>query len=245
MKKTEVVPVLLANAPDSALRAALSTAAIAGQTKLVAELLAQMKTPSATLTEREDQTEIADMLLLMKEGEIVGMMEKAGLQLPLWAAARFGRLDRIRDLLAAKPDLNARVGGFRRETPLQFAVENGQFDAAKLLLENGANPNVRSNSRNEPSPLHDAARRGDIPMAKLLLDAKSNVNAPDGGDRPPLDYIVMSDNVAMAEVLLKAGADPNIRVEFRDKDGVKGKHPLWGQATDAKMIELLKQYGAK
>ncbi|OGV70937.1 MAG: hypothetical protein A3K19_28545 [Lentisphaerae bacterium RIFOXYB12_FULL_65_16] len=245
MKKTEVVPVLLANAPDSALRAALSTAAIAGQTKMVAELLAQMKTPAATLTEREDHTEIADMLLLTKDGEIVGMMEKAGLQLPLWAAARFGRLDRMRELLAAKPNLNARVGGFRRETPLQFAVENGQLEAAKLLIENGADPHVPAKDRSEPTPLHDAAQRGDIAMAKLLLDAKANVNAPDGSGRPPLDYIVRGDNVTMAEVLLKAGADPNIRVEFRDKDGVDAKRPLWRQATNPKMVELLKQSGAK
>jgi ankyrin repeat protein len=165
----------------------------------------------------------------------------------LWAAARFGRLERIRGLLAGGADVNAPIPDATRETPVFFAIRSDRHAAAKLLLENGADPNAGSRNGTCPTPLHEAATRGATATVKLLLEHGTKPNPLDSLDYPPLWYAVKAGNIEVAQALLEGGADPNIKVDTHERDAV-GKRihaPLWRVARDPKLVALLKAHGAR
>ena len=115
--------------------------------------------------------------------------ETPGGMTPLLYAARDGRIDIARMLLAAKADVQlADVNGI---TPLLMAITNNHLDVAKFLLEKSANPNAadwwgrtplyatveirdRDYGRNNE---HDIDRPAALELIKALLDRGANVNA--------------------------------------------------------------------
>lgn len=69
--------------------------------------------------------------------------------LEYWAS--LGNLDRVREALAANPDLNIRgVGGY---TAMHAAVENGHLHVIRFLAENGADLNARLDTGETPLDL--------------------------------------------------------------------------------------------
>ncbi len=104
-------------------------------------------------------------------------------------AARDGKFDSARMLIASKADFNqADTNGI---TPLLMAISNNHLDVAKLFLEKGANPNGtdwwgraplwatieirdRDLGRNNE---HDIDRDAALVLIKALLDRGANVNA--------------------------------------------------------------------
>ena len=115
--------------------------------------------------------------------------ETPGGMTPLLYAARDGRIDIGRLLIAAKADVQqADVNGI---TPLLMAITNNHLDVAKFLLEKSANPNAadwwgrtplyatveirnRDYGRNNE---HDIDRSAALELIKALLDRCANVNA--------------------------------------------------------------------
>ena len=84
--------------------------------------------------------------------------------------------------------------------------------AAKCLLDDGADINCRENGL-RPA-LHPVTASGDLPMLRLILDRGANANAClaiDSSSGPfhttALKIAAMTGDVAVAEVLLEAGAD--------------------------------------
>lgn len=114
--------------------------------------------------------------------------ETPGGMTPLLYAARGGRLDIVRLLVAAKADVQqADVNGI---TPLLMAITNNHLDVAKFLLEKGADPNAadwwgrtplyaaveirnRDYGRNDE---HAIDRPAALELIQALLDRGANVN---------------------------------------------------------------------
>lgn len=115
--------------------------------------------------------------------------ETPGGMTPLLYAARDGRLDIARMLIAAKADVQqADINGI---TPLLMAITNNHLDVAKFLLEKGAAASTadwwgrtplyatveirnRDYGRNSE---HDVDRPAALELIKMLLDRGANVNA--------------------------------------------------------------------
>ena len=92
------------------------------------------------------------------------------------AAANQGRLDDLRRLLDAHPDLiNTRGSGFEKQTALHRAACANRHDCVRLLLQRGADVRIRDFPDNA-YPLHLAAAVADLAMVKLLVEAGSDVD---------------------------------------------------------------------
>jgi ankyrin repeat protein len=243
-KTYEAVPLLIEHSPPEVLPRALLLAAIQHKPDIMRQILARMPDPGESIA--RESLRLRTALQFMSEDE-VRILEETGVQLPLWAAARFGRLERIRGLLAGGADVNAPIPDATRETPVFFAIRSDRHAAAKLLLENGADPNAGSRNGTCPTPLHEAATRGATATVKLLLEHGTKPNPLDSLDYPPLWYAVKAGNIEVAQALLEGGADPNIKVDTHERDAVGNRihAPLWRVAKDPKLVALLKAHGAR
>ncbi|GDX87347.1 hypothetical protein LBMAG44_12600 [Gemmatimonadota bacterium] len=168
-------------------------------------------------------------------GDLVG--NKGGLS-PLLFAIRQGNTDAALALLAAGAEVNQLSGD--KTSPLLMATINGHFDLAKLLLLRGANPKLASDAN--ATPLYSTIN--------IQWGAKSLYPQPTAQTRQQTTYL------DLMEALLKAGADPNVRLTKHlwymsfnfDLLGVNtaGAAPFWraAYATDVPAMKLLKKYGA-
>ena len=157
----------------------------------------------------------------------------------MWAAAE-NNADAVARLLAAGADVEARSSSGL--TPLLFAVREGQSDAARALLAGGADVNAGVNNTTastgsytpaatgHTSPLALAIVNAHYELAANLLDAGGDANAYDargsllhalawirrpGSGRPP-EQTGNLDSLALARRLLAEGADPNVRIAWRE-----------------------------
>jgi ankyrin repeat protein len=157
---------------------------------------------------------------------------------PLLYAAREGCIECAKNLLKAKADINLQdPDGL---TPLVLAITNMRFDFAAFLIGAGADVN-----------------KWDFWGRTPLYSAIDLNTLPRGGrpDLPSTDHLTGYD---VAELLLKAGANPNAQIKLRppyrngvfDRGGDQvistGATPLLVAAKvgDAKSVELLLKYKA-
>jgi ankyrin repeat protein len=90
-------------------------------------------------------------------------------------AAKFGRVDELGRLLDVHPDLiDARGGGFEKETALHRAAPCNRHECVRLLLERGADVDIRDYPNNATA-LHFAAVAGDLEMVQMLVEAGSDL----------------------------------------------------------------------
>jgi ankyrin repeat protein len=125
---------------------------------------------------------------------------------PLMAAARTGKVDAVKVLLARGADVNAKET-LKGQTGLMWAVAERHLTVAKTLIEHGANVKARSN--NGATPLLFAAREGDLALARLLLAQGADVNEADSTGTGVLLMATVRGHVELAQVLLAQGANPN------------------------------------
>uniref|UniRef100_A0A0B7AHT9 SOCS box domain-containing protein n=2 Tax=Arion vulgaris TaxID=1028688 RepID=A0A0B7AHT9_9EUPU len=124
---------------------------------------------------------------------------------PLHNAAREGRLDNLRTLLASKKyDVNK--GTFELVRPLHEACLAGHFDCALLLIEYGANVNLTN--IDGATALCDACSSGDIQCVRLLLQHGALVNPP-LLLTTPLHEAVFRDHCKCLVLLINCGANMN------------------------------------
>jgi uncharacterized protein len=160
---------------------------------------------------------------LIESGADVNARSKAGFT-PLLFAVRQGSVAAVRSLVKAKANVNdiakaAAISSNSTARPvsdatsaLAMAVINAHFDVAGLLVENGADPNTS-----------DA--RGSI------LHALAWIRKPGagGGDQAPPQSSGGLSSLELAEALLKAGANPNVRIAWQeipfDRDDGEVKSP--------------------
>ena len=127
-------------------------------------------------------------------GEPRRMYRPFGGLTPLLFAAREGCLECARVLIegGAKLDLPDPKG----VTPLFLAIDNFHFDLAKYLIEKGANPNKWDWWGR--TPLYSAV----------------DVNTVPHGGRPDLPSTDATTSLTIIEMLLKAGAWPNVQLKM-------------------------------
>ena len=191
--------------------------------------------PSAKLIDAVRQgnvTEVAKML--QSEPHLLLSTDGDG-NTPMAVATEQKHWD-IACLLAEQPGAEHFVNkrGSAGDAPLHQAVRARRTEVVTALLKNGANPNVKSSRRNEytrgnydrtdpntgektaissdhRTALFESLESDDVDMAKLLIENGCDVNITDGDGCTPL-YVAIDegDREAMCELLLGAGASPDI-----------------------------------
>jgi ankyrin repeat protein len=147
----------------------------------------------------------------------------------MWASAE-GHAEVVRLLIDAGAVVQKRSkAGF---SPLLFAVRGGHPEVAGILLGAGADANDAT--RDGTSALVLATINGRFRTAALLVDHGANPNAPDVRGSalhalawlrtpgwplgiPPLLLTDPLDSLELARKLLDKGADPNIRVNWKEQ----------------------------
>jgi ankyrin repeat protein len=123
------------------------------------------------------------------------------------AAAKAGDVGKVREMLAAYPDLvHAREEGGERWTALHMAAEHGHLPVVRTLIAMGADVNA-DKYNTLGIPLHCASWWGHTEVVRALLAAGSNVNAPSWDRRTPLHYATGNQHVETARLLVEGGAD--------------------------------------
>jgi ankyrin repeat protein len=90
-------------------------------------------------------------------------------------------------------------------TPLMVAVTKGSAEIVKLLLEKGANVNVQTPAE-KMTALMLAAGQGDAAIVKDLLAKGADVNIKADKGITALTFAKKTNNQAIADILLQAGA---------------------------------------
>ncbi len=190
----------------------------------------------------EGQPEDRDVVALRRLAEPRNYVDLVGSQgglTPLLLAAREGHTDAALDLIKGGADIN-QGSAADHTTPMLIAMINGNFDLAMLLFERGADPNLASDAGATP------------------LYAALNMHwAPKSRHPQRVDYQQQETSyLEVMETLLKAGVDPNVRLNktlwyttFNDDNlGVDrtGATPFWraAHALDIEAMRLLLAYGA-
>ncbi|MGE3511265.1 MAG: ankyrin repeat domain-containing protein, partial [Vicinamibacterales bacterium] len=147
----------------------------------------------------------------------------------MWAAAE-GHTEVVRTLLSGGAAVGSRsTAGF---TPLLFAVRGGHESAVRTLLASGADAN--DTTRDGTAAVMLATINGRFSTAALLLEHGASPNAPDVRGSalhaiawlrtpgwplglPPLIVTDPMDSLELARRLLKHGANPNVRVAWKEQ----------------------------
>jgi Ankyrin repeats (3 copies)/SLBB domain len=143
---------------------------------------------------------------LLKQGADINAPIGCGTYSPLDGAVNTQNLEMLKFLLAhgAKPQ--------GRELPNAAFYDNPQtaINFVKVLLSTGVNPNATD--RLIGSALGCAAYQGNHDLVLLLLaQPHINVDVPDQSGGTALMYAAQHGSVDIADLLLKAGADPRLK----------------------------------
>lgn len=121
-------------------------------------------------------------------------------------------------------------------TALNYAISFDKEDICKILIDAGADPNSRD--IDNKTPVHYAAKtwKPNNKILLLLLDAGGEVNVRDKDwGWTPLMYALHQNNISLFELLLKAGADPNIQ----SNNGNTSLH--WAVLFNYKSPDIIKE----
>jgi hypothetical protein len=90
-----------------------------------------------------------------------------------------------------------------------ISARNGHLKTLEYLLHSGAHVNMVAEDRGSTA-LFDSAMGRHTSLVKALIDAGADVNLPSKGGQTPLVVVVGAGDDEIVEILVKAGADPDI-----------------------------------
>lgn len=147
--------------------------------------------------------------LLISRGATIGIKDADDGTVLHYAVTRSAALELIPFFVAKGADINAR--GWEDETPLHVAIsyfnESASSQAGQVFtgqIDSSSAPSSAENSMAQQ-------------VIELMAKYGANLNASDAYGYTPLMQCTVADNPVLVELLLKLGADKNIR----DKDGRK------------------------
>jgi ankyrin repeat protein len=130
----------------------------------------------------------------------------------LSAATQIGKIELVRQLLSAGADPNGK--NLDGTTALTWC---GDAALTAALLDDGASALHEGGQRPEFFSLHNAAGDGDVARLRLLIergDARYLLSTFDRDRRTPLHHAADGGHREAAQLLLDAGADPNLVEEL-------------------------------
>jgi uncharacterized protein len=189
---------------------AMISAVTAGDTPAVVKLLE--KDPGLAMARGSDGVSAVLLARYRFDRPTLDVLLAADPELDVFEAAAVGRLDRLKDRLAASSDAATAFSpdGF---TALHLAAFFGRAEAARILLDAGASVETYTRNPFANQPLHAAAAGRQIEICRLLVAAGADVNATQHGGFTPLHEAAQHGDDEMLELFLSAGADPTIVVD--------------------------------
>ena len=126
-------------------------------------------------------------------------------------AARDGNIEAVKQHLAAGTDVNAKdeISGqaVHGATPLHYAAARGRNKIVELLIVKGADVNTKTEFGE--TPLHYAATKDEQEVIEQRIAKGADINAKAGKGKnqgtTPLDYAIMWEHTAIADLLRKHG----------------------------------------
>lgn len=195
---------------------------------------------------------VAALKVLLAHGADVNAVEESKGQTALMWAVNEGHTAAAQALIEAGADIDAQ--SYSDFTAMIFAVRGGKTDIVRLLLAKGAkatetiegaavSAGVNGATTDSTSLVGLAIINAQYDIAQLLLENGANPNAPDSrgsllhtlawmrrpgsGRNLPPDPV--GDSLELAKVLLARGANPNVRIAWReipfDLDDGEAKSP--------------------
>ena len=111
------------------------------------------------------------------------------------------------------------------EVLLHFAAQDGDLDEVRRLLSEGRDINAFDDLGK--TPLHYAVMKEHLEVARALIEHGADVNAHHEPtiSNTPLSEVAGNCSLAMAKLLIDAGADPTIRgwMQLNAFDRAKGR----------------------
>jgi uncharacterized protein len=141
--------------------------------------------------------------------DVVNALLEVGAPVDIFAASVLGKVDRIYEILKANP---GRVSEHAPDgfTPVALAAFFGQPAAARALIAGGADVNTAAKNPLKVQALHAAVAGRNLEIVKAILEAGGNPNAQQQAGFRPMHEAGANANRALAELLLRHGADPSL-----------------------------------
>uniref|UniRef100_A0A3P9CL91 Ankyrin 1, erythrocytic b n=1 Tax=Maylandia zebra TaxID=106582 RepID=A0A3P9CL91_9CICH len=216
---------------------ALHIAALAGQEKVVAELVnyganvnAQSHKGFSPLYMAAQENHLEVVKFLLENGANQSLPTEDGFT-PLAVALQQGHENVVALLI------NYGTKGKVRLPALHIAARNDDTRTAAVLLQNDPNPDVLS--KTGFTPLHIAAHYENMSVAQLLLNRGANVNFTPKNGITPLHIASRRGNVMMVRLLLDRGA----QIDAKTKDELTPLHCA-ARNGHVRIIEILLEHGA-
>ncbi|KAJ8985221.1 hypothetical protein NQ317_018250 [Molorchus minor] len=201
-------------------------------------------------------TDLEFLELLLTFGANPDSRDRSGLT-PLMKAVRQPQgMEAVLLLLKYGADVNA-IADERHDyrTVLHYAVLSGNYEIINLIIKQGGKLNYDEEyDLGKPSPLDLAILKGDPKIVELLIKSGSNVNCSSPIIGSPL-HVACADNIPnrfeILQMLLTAGADPNLKVFGDEMDRNSQLRPVLveylasNEHPSIAVVHLLLQYGAR
>ena len=185
--------------------------------------------PLVTAVRSGDPSKLAEEISKAKD---INEQDQIQRQTALHWAAKEGKLDMARILVASKANVNA--GDRQGKTPLSFAAQAGNYEVCAFLVESGADVNVRDALKG--NPLLWASGLGNAKTVEFLLSKGADAKIIDVNGMSALLWATNIGTPETVELLLAAGCDPNL-VDTQTADSAL--HRASRRATSSKSITLL------
>jgi uncharacterized protein len=163
------------------------------------------------LLQARNAAELSPVLVAVynHQAEIVDLLISAGAPLSAFEAAASGRLERVRELVEAKPDLVNRFSpdGYQM---IGLAAFFGHRLVVEYLVLKGAELQNFSKNPQQVTPLQSAVAGGNGEIVRILLENGANPNSIQASGYTPLHAATMNGQTEVVSLLLDHGADPNL-----------------------------------